>query len=190
MPSLFLRPPGVLPPGVLRRPCGAHVCSIDHLGGTWPSTAGPFAYARHTSLLSLVHALNDSDGNAPPEGLEQAEPGAAAPAPSTFLTGNAYLLAVSVLWGSYTPALRAIFTLPGGPAPLVVAAARGVIQATVLGVALALGRPDPGWLPEREPGERFLSVATLGSLEIGMYNTMGTLLQTWGLSVSEAFYYI
>jgi hypothetical protein len=111
------------------------------------------------------------------------------PGPSAFLQGNAYLLVVAVLWGSYTPTLRTLFTLPGGPSPLIVTAARGFLQAALLGAAVALTSPSPSDAgQEAAPGSEGQSSAGLspllqGSLEIGLYNTLGTLLQTWGLSV-------
>jgi drug/metabolite transporter (DMT)-like permease len=131
-----------------------------------------------------------------------------------FLTGNAYLLVVSILWGSYTPALKAIFNFPGAPSPLVVAASRGVLQALLLGTAVAIGNSlgatysiknkllDRG--ESNEATRRLLSESpppypattapmwlglppvVAGAIEIGMYNTVGTLLQTWGLSLSSA----
>lgn len=113
-------------------------------------------------------------------------------AQSRLLQGNAYLLIVSVLWGSYTPALRALFTLPGAPAPIAVAAGRGILQATLLGLAVAFtagrtssSRPEPTADAKARPGS--LSLLIQGSCEIGVYNTIGTLLQTWGLSVSLPF---
>ena len=106
------------------------------------------------------------------------------------LQGNAYLIIVSLLWGSYTPALRTIFTLPGAPSPLVVAAARGLLQAALLGAAVVLsasprGEPDEVQPLDVDDTSRPFGLSPLlrGSLEIGAYNTAGTLLQTWGLSV-------
>jgi len=131
-----------------------------------------------------------------------------------FLTGNAYLLVVSILWGSYTPALKAIFNSPGAPSPLLIAASRGVLQALLLGTAVAIGTSigatnlskDKSLDGEEsvEATRRLLSESpppspttsapmwlglppiVAGAIEIGMYNTAGTLLQTWGLSLSSA----
>lgn len=114
---------------------------------------------------------------------------------NAVLTGNLLLLIVSILWGSYTPALRAIFTLDGAPPPLVVAAARGVLQASLLGVAVAIGtllpsnksaNGQPAESSSYTNGSIWLDPLILGSLEIGAYNTFGTILQTWGLSLSSA----
>lgn len=133
---------------------------------------------------------------------------------NSFLIGNAYLLVVSVLWGSYTPALKAIFNSPGAPSPLVIAASRGLLQALLLGTAVAIGTslanknntivdiseendgvntrpllqsasppPSPGTSTPMWLG---LPPVVAGAIEIGMYNTAGTLLQTWGLSLSSA----
>lgn len=122
-------------------------------------------------------------------------PSISVPDDRAVVTGNLLLLIVSVLWGSYTPALRAIFTVEGAPSPLLVAAARGVMQASLLGVAVAIGSIVSRAAQE---GQRsavevkdthtpsWLSPVILGSLEIGAYNTFGTILQTWGLSTSSA----
>jgi drug/metabolite transporter (DMT)-like permease len=136
---------------------------------------------------------------------------------NSFLKGNAYLLVVSVLWGSYTPALKAIFNVPGAPSPLVVAASRGLLQALLLGGAVAIGtslgnqnsaqvdrevendgegtKYTKELLPSPSPAAITASSTSMwlglppvvaGAIEIGMYNTSGTLLQTWGLSLSSA----
>jgi drug/metabolite transporter (DMT)-like permease len=157
----------------------------------------------------------------PPQAPEPQQQG------NTFLIGNAYLLVVSILWGSYTPALKAIFNLPGAPSPLVVAASRGLLQALLLGAAVAIGTglgsskntkddlqkdsiineelddrtnkpllldstspPPPSSssaaTEDSTPMWLGLSPVVAGAIEIGMYNTIGTLLQTWGLSLSSA----
>jgi len=145
---------------------------------------------------SNLESSTESTYGAPhsPEGNARDPP----PLTSPTISGNAYLLAVSVLWGSYTPTLRALFTLPGGPTPFVVTAARGIIQAALLLTAFAVqgSVPAANSLAQREEEERSLenpivdfqsllvTPAILGTLEIGLYNTLGTLLQTYGLSVS------
>jgi drug/metabolite transporter (DMT)-like permease len=134
---------------------------------------------------------------------------------NSFLAGNVYLLIVSILWGSYTPALKAIFNLPGAPSPLVVAASRGLLQALLLGTAVAISsnlgkkensidqiynrnQEDSGTstlLPSATTSTAAATAAPMwlglppvvaGAIEIGLYNTVGTLLQTWGLSLSSA----
>lgn len=112
--------------------------------------------------------------------------------------GVAMLLLVSFLWGSYTPALRTIFTQTGAPLPILVAAIRGMLQVGLLGTGLALGldgdkattlngsvTPSPA---EQDKGISSLMTTVMASLEIGAYNTSGTLLQTWGLSVGPALF--
>jgi len=162
-----------------------------------------FASTLHTKdVNSLVVSALKSDesqevvtnGASPPE--EQG--GKGVPAEANFLAGNACLLVVSLLWGSYNPALRAVFTLPGGPDPLVVAAARGLLQAVLLGGATYLtflatqhnkAQDEPKAPKTQSNGSGSQKPLTiprniLSGIEIGLYNTCGTLLQTWGLSVS------
>lgn len=106
-----------------------------------------------------------------------------------FLVGNVYLLATSILWGSYTPTLRYLFDMPSEISPSFVAASRGVIQASILLLALGIFKSKnnstnnhPTLLP-LSTTKAFLPPIILASLEIGAYNTLGTLLQTWGISV-------
>lgn len=63
-------------------------------------------------------------------------------APSKLLP-KLYLLGTAMLWGSYTVALRLLYTSPGPPDPAVVMAVRGVIQATVLLLVAAAVQPPP-----------------------------------------------
>ena len=110
-----------------------------------------------------------------------------------WLRGNGYLLTVAVLWGSYTPALKILFNLPGGPTPELVAWIRGVLQLAVLGTivlvaqqrARASGEEIPKRHVTRVMGYDIPTVA-LGALEIGFYNSCATLLQTEGISMSGA----
>jgi drug/metabolite transporter (DMT)-like permease len=154
---------------------------------------------------SQLDALHDAAADAG-GGARVPLDAAAAAAPwwqSPWWVGNGYLLAVSILWGSYTPTLRALFTLPGAPSPLVAAAGRGALQAALLAAAsvaaaVLAAPPAPGALDDEattEPLEAdnhsnktsgLLPPATAGALEIGAYNTAGTLLQTWGLSLTGA----
>lgn len=110
-----------------------------------------------------------------------------------WLRGNGYLLTVAVLWGSYTPALKILFNLPGGPTPELVAWIRGVMQLAVLGTvvlvaqqrARASGKDVPKRHMTRVAGVDIPTVA-LGAIEIGFYNSCATLLQTEGISMSGA----
>lgn len=138
-------------------------------------------------IVALIHNKR-FDGNEDSRvGVDKALP----PPKNEFLVGNVLLLTVAVLWGSYTPALRAIFNVPGAPTPVFVAASRGVLQATLLGVAILLGRlsnsaaADAHNVDLRDSKAR-MDLTIRGALEIGLYNTLGTLLQTYGLSFSTA----
>ena len=53
--------------------------------------------------------LEDLSGSGP----EYLDENKRLPLENDFLMGNIYLLVVAVLWGSYSPALRGIFTTPG-----------------------------------------------------------------------------
>lgn len=104
--------------------------------------------------------------------------------------GLLLLLAVSFLWGSYTPTLRAVFTTPGAPSPIFVAAARGILQVGLFTAVTAFGLSSSNTdnsSKEAANSEEANDAVIKGSLEIGAYNTLGTLMQTWGLSVRFMF---
>ena len=113
-----------------------------------------------------------------------------------FLEGNAYLLTVAVLWGSYTPVLKVLFNLEGGPTPELVAWIRGVIQVAVLGAALYIYLKQKSKETDNREKRRHMTqlwstgievpTVLLGALEIGFYNSCATLLQTEGISMSGA----
>ncbi|PSC76827.1 GPI mannosyltransferase 2 isoform A [Micractinium conductrix] len=60
------------------------------------------------------------------------------------VTGLVYLLSVALLWGSYTPALRVAYSLPGPPTPVTLTAASGVLELLVLLAALAFSARGGG----------------------------------------------
>jgi drug/metabolite transporter (DMT)-like permease len=156
----------------------------------------------HKVALLIVTAVNKDDGRSTIEDRERplsdsttnCDENGGAMFSQRFLTGNGYLLAVSFLWGSYNPTLRAIFTTPGGPSPLVVAACRGCLQALLLllvtwvvGALTPSDQVEPQNIDGRPDISRpFLPIAIRGGLEIGTWNTLGTLCQTWGISTSTA----
>jgi hypothetical protein len=124
---------------------------------------------------------------------------------NSFVVGNALLLGVAFLWGSYTPMLKVLFELEGGPTPECVAWIRGTLQAIILcSVALvgsslskpALSQDSSEMQFSKEKGETGSSndsfksnnlgrvpIVLLAAAEIGLYNSLGTLLQTEGISV-------
>ena len=50
----------------------------------------------------------------------------------TLLNGQLCLCGVAILWGSYSPVIRYIYSCPGPPTPAALTAVRTVIQAAVL----------------------------------------------------------
>lgn len=137
------------------------------------------------SKLSKVDALGENQVSRLPESAPETN--------DQWLRGNGYLLTVAVLWGSYTPALKILFNLPGGPTPELVAWIRGILQLAVLGtivlVAQQQARASGGEIPKRHM-TRVLGIdiptVALGAIEIGFYNSCATLLQTEGISMSGA----
>jgi drug/metabolite transporter (DMT)-like permease len=112
---------------------------------------------------------------------------------SSWFEGNLYLLSVAVLWGSYTPVLKILFNLPGGPTPELVAWIRGVLQLAILAVVVLISqqrhKASGKKLPRRHQTEmlgRKVPTILLGALEIGFYNSCATLLQTEGIASSGA----
>lgn len=82
---------------------------------------------------------------------------------------------------------RLIYTAANPPAPIAVAAIRASIQVLLLGLALIVDTSinDEEEKLEDEP-TMSRTTAIVGSLEIGLYNTLGTLAQTFGLSSISA----
>jgi hypothetical protein len=58
------------------------------------------------------------------------------------IQGQLALATVALLWGSYSPTLRWLYTLDQPPTPVALTAARTVIQAAVL-YASAMAQPPP-----------------------------------------------
>lgn len=149
---------------------------------------------RHKSSEKQASVLTNKEA----EGEEKGES-------NSFVVGNALLLGVAFLWGSYTPMLKVLFELEGGPTPECVAWIRGTLQAIILcSVALvgsslskpALSQDSSEMEFSKEKGETGSSndsfksnnlgrvpIVLLAAAEIGLYNSLGTLLQTEGISV-------
>jgi len=121
---------------------------------------------------------------------------------SSFVAGNALLLGVAFLWGSYTPMLKVLFEMEGGPTPECVAWIRGSLQAIILCSATVVGSSlSKATLPQgsgetdialkEKDVNSFGGVPTvwLAAAEIGLYNSLGTLLQTEGISVRFLFFF-
>jgi hypothetical protein len=100
------------------------------------------------------------------------------------------LLMTAMLWGSYAPSLRLVFTSPGPPDPIVVMAIRGVLQAAVLVAASSLsGSQQSEAAPPQLPGGQQLEAAPPqastarpepgAAQEEGSSGSAGALLQQW-----------
>ena len=133
--------------------------------------------------------------DAPPTGPPTTGPSAtpSPTEPSSWLQGNLLLLAVAVLWGSYTPVLKILFNLPQGPTPELVAWIRGVLQLFILAIVVIVSNraaeASGKKMPKRHRTEVFgreVPTIALGALEIGFYNSCATLLQTEGIATSGA----
>ena len=131
---------------------------------------------------------------------------------NSFVVGNALLLGVAFLWGSYTPMLKVLFEMEGGPTPECVAWIRGSLQAVILCSVVALvgsskrsnslskpalskGGSEKEFPKVKDDTSSISSnnfehytlgrvpIVLLAAAEIGLYNSLGTLLQTEGISV-------
>jgi drug/metabolite transporter (DMT)-like permease len=127
-----------------------------------------------------------------------------------YTKGQLYLLAVSGLWGSYNPTLRLIYNSTDFIDPIAIAAIRGVLQVTLLGTFVMIAKylnnnkksptdkassdannieDDDQQQPTSTSSAASTSLLPLSlqaSLEIGLYNTVGTIAQTFALSNTSA----
>lgn len=150
----------------------------------------------HVKIYSRITEVEETTTVAAP--MEEVSTPAATQVESSgmrqFLQGNAYLLAVAMLWGSYTPVLKILFNLEDGPTPELVAWIRGVLQATILGsILLSSNYLAKANSDDASPGGHTTQIGSfevptvlVGALEIGFYNCGATLLQTEGISMSGA----
>ena len=129
----------------------------------------------------------------------QTQPRPVAPADTVSPeSATAGLVSVAALWGTYSPAMRFIFTQEGATTPAAVTAVRGVIQCALLaaGSTLADGGSDtrsgdaplapPPQLPAgASPLATLLrapaATALTAGLEIGFFNFVASILQAQGV---------
>lgn len=124
----------------------------------------------------------------------------------TALDGLTCLCAVSLLWGTYTPSVRLVYSLPQAPDVVVLSGLIAVLQVVALAAAeAASGQSEqsaeaPGAAELAAPpcikgGNELASLlqrlqrlpsAVRGGLEIGAYDAAATLAQAWGLTVTTA----
>jgi drug/metabolite transporter (DMT)-like permease len=129
-----------------------------------------------------------------------------------YTKGQLYLLAVSGLWGSYNPTLRLIYNSTDFIDPIAIAAIRGVLQVTLLGTFVMIVKylnnnkktpndkasSDNDSIEDDDQQQQqptstssaastsLLPLSLQASLEIGLYNTVGTIAQTFALSNTSA----
>lgn len=122
-----------------------------------------------------------------------------------YTKGQLYLLAVSGLWGSYNPTLRLIYNSTDFIDPIAIAAIRGVLQVTLLGTFVLIvkylknkNKETPTDIAsnnnnksieddhQQPTSTSLLPLPLQASLEIGLYNTVGTIAQTFALSNTSA----
>lgn len=129
----------------------------------------------------------------------QTPPRPAAPADTVSPeSATAGLVGVAALWGTYSPAMRFIFTQEGAPTPAAVTAVRGVVQCGLLaaGATLANGGSDArsGDAPLAPPPPLPVGASPLATLlrapaataltaglEIGFFNFVASILQAQGV---------
>ena len=88
----------------------------------------------HRLRKSEVHLAAKSAKQYEPDS-QQTDPGMAdlsSISKESLLTGQLCLCGVAILWGSYSPVVRYIYSCPGPPTPAALTAVRTVIQAVVL----------------------------------------------------------
>ncbi|KAL4855369.1 hypothetical protein ACK3TF_004102 [Chlorella vulgaris] len=164
-------------------------------------------------LITVVSAAagSSSDADPDPEFRPALQPGAAAVPPVAALApqsgglviphgreveGLACLFLVSFLWGSYGPALRMAYTLPGPPSPAAVTAITAALELVLLLTIWLAGRGRgkarvaalPGALPAAKDPRLWLGLpaAVLAGLEIGLYNAAATFCEVAALSLTTA----
>lgn len=91
---------------------------------------------------------------------------------------RAFLLCTSALWGTYPICVKLLGQLPGAPEdPVLITALRFGIMALASGPVVASAS---GALAELGGGDRMVAFVSAAS-ELGLWGTMGTVLNTWGL---------
>lgn len=111
---------------------------------------------------------------------------------------------MALLWGTYSPAMRFIFTQPAAPTPAAVTAVRGVLQCLLLfaGASLAergTDNPTDGDAPRSPPPplpagasraaallRTPASSALAAGAEIGFFNFVASILQAQGVARTTA----
>ena len=149
---------GLVSTPAFRSPCSLPAC----WGAPWRRSSS-IASAYHRSWL-LLRAGRHSD---PVEiSSESAEPSMSEGPPvsnQTLLTGQLCLCGVAILWGSYSPVVRYIYSGSGPPTPAALTAVRTVIQAAVLLVSDLIIRQHQHDSPQKAKLRRLSSTFNLSS---------------------------
>jgi drug/metabolite transporter (DMT)-like permease len=123
-------------------------------------------------------------------------------------TARLLLLLVPLCWGTYNPSLRLLYSLPEPPSPAEVSGVRLSIAVlpylpTLLSAAFAAAAPamqasrsaeqspdvippPQGEFPVAAAGETDWGAVSGASLELGLWNLLGTAGQAWGLEHTSA----
>ena len=141
--SVCLQPPA----------CRDHCCTRRQGPFAPPVTSLPLYTPRPLPVRSSLYKSSRSTGRSTAKN-PQKEPQPAREEPAmadltsiskqSLVTGQLCLCGVAILWGSYSPVVRYIYSCPGPPTPAALTAVRTVIQAVVLLVSDAVLRRQQG----------------------------------------------
>jgi hypothetical protein len=120
----------------------------------------------------------------------------APPPPRPSLSPTLLLVGVTLLWGTFTPALRFLYALDHPPSPALLTALRTVIAAAaLLAISPLLAAPtavnasvqrDDGTTPLPPPSRSLVSPMLWAAAQLAMFDFLSTELQTLGLQATTA----
>jgi drug/metabolite transporter (DMT)-like permease len=176
---------------------GDTCCSQAHaLGASRPQWRAARAYA--STIASASKGAKLEPGAASPSAssstavLLDKPPTSGAPPPpdAPNTSGIATLAFVSLLWGTFAPAVRFLYQQDATISPAFLTGVRGTLSATALILASLLGQQQqqqqrslPG-APPPPPQDR--TALLLAGLELGVWNFLGTSCQATGLELTTA----
>lgn len=115
-------------------------CLPLHAFRLLPVLSSPYRFNRHKILIAAKKSETDPQ-------RAQEEPGMAdltSVSKQSLVTGQLCLCGVAILWGSYSPVVRYIYSCPGPPTPAALTAVRTVIQAVALLISDVVLRQQQG----------------------------------------------
>jgi drug/metabolite transporter (DMT)-like permease len=139
--------------------------------------------ATTSATLPATTLLGKASGGPPPTGPS-------APNTSGILT----LAFVSLLWGTFAPAVRFLYTQDATISPAFLTGVRGTLSATSLIIASLVGQqqappgasPAPAGSQQQVQQQQDRSALLLAGLELGVWNFLGTSCQATGLELTTA----